>query len=134
MRSLASGYTGNGCVIPRARHKMAASYWRPQLYGAYGNPDHLKVLITLYAAQVDGKNYEVHYGELATSASCSETRQSSLLHAAIPCCALCCSGTRDKVPFLLSNKASHVLSCATAHRACVLYTSVSTTNPIKPIL
>ena len=107
---------------------MAASYWRPQLYGAYGNPDHLKVLITLYAAQVDGKNYEVHYGELATSASCSETRQSSsLLHAAIPCCAFCCSGTREKVPFLLSNKASHVLSCATVYQ-CV------NDFPIKPIL
>ena len=38
---------------------------RPQLYGGYGNSNHLKVLITLHAAQVDGKKYELHYGELA---------------------------------------------------------------------
>lgn len=51
-------------IIPLvAHHKMAAR--RPQLYGGYGNPDHLKVLITLHAAQVDGKKYELHYGELA---------------------------------------------------------------------
>lgn len=62
---LGSSWLYFDCVIPRADLKMAASSWRPQLYGAYGNPDHLKVLITLYAAHVDGKKYEVHYSELA---------------------------------------------------------------------
>ena len=57
--------------IPNLRHAGATTCFakmasrKLQLFGQYGNPDHLKVLITLNVTHAEGKRVEIHYRELS---------------------------------------------------------------------